>query len=276
MVVLYNPFSICELIENIKTYIDELDCLILIDNSETDVEIGEVLELSDKIQYHSMHGNKGLARGLNCGCKILLKRMSDYILLLDQDSFFMDGALALLKSKINKDDKIGLYAPNINAITREGANRIPDDKLQFPFSDMEISFAITSGSVIDAEVYEQTGGFDNRLFIAQIDQDYCCRLEQMGMRKMRKGDAVLFQEFGNPVVRKVMGKKLKIFENTPQRYYYVARNEIYLRNKWGIAYQKYRINFLKYFVAVMLQHQGGYKVCMMVKGILDGLKMRTT
>ena len=186
-VVLYNPLSVQELVENIRSYIDELEYLGLIDNSDRSVDISSVLQCSEKIEYFSMQGNIGLAKALNFGCKKAAERGCDYMLLLDQN--------------------------------------------------------------------------------------YCYRLGKMGKKMLRVGAAVMYQEFGTPVVRNIFGKKLVVFENSPMRYYYVARNEIYLRNKWGREYKNFRISFLKYFVVVMLQRQGIRKIIMMLKGMHDGLGM---
>lgn len=64
VVVLYNPDQ--KVLDNISSYIDELDVLYLVDNSNAD---NSKFFLNDKFEYIPLLKNTGIAHALNVGAK---------------------------------------------------------------------------------------------------------------------------------------------------------------------------------------------------------------
>ena len=120
VVVLYNPNK--NIIDNIKTYINEVETLYVIDNSsEKDNSlINEIKQLSQKCLYIDNFSNKGIAYALNMGVKLAIKESSDWLLTMDQDSKFEKNDLFKLIESIDEDDiqNIGIISPlhNINEL----------------------------------------------------------------------------------------------------------------------------------------------------------------
>ena len=86
-VVWYNPND--ENIENIKTYIDYVERLYIIDNSKkNNKKLSEKLN-NKKIEYIYNNGkNLGISSALNLACKKAKKEDFSWILTMDQDSSF--------------------------------------------------------------------------------------------------------------------------------------------------------------------------------------------
>jgi len=90
-VVFYYPTM--DVIKNIESYIDNIDNLIVVDNSSTKNEnIYNILEqkYGEKIIYIENHDNLGIAKALNIGAEKSLQMGCDWLLTMDQDSRFIN------------------------------------------------------------------------------------------------------------------------------------------------------------------------------------------
>ena len=89
VVVLFNPDD--KVLENIKTYINYLDKLYVVDNTPN--SDNSKLFNNKKIEYIANRENKGIAYALNIGAKRALKENFDFLLTMDQDSSFPKGSV---------------------------------------------------------------------------------------------------------------------------------------------------------------------------------------
>ena len=111
VIVSYNPDeAIISLYNSIK---EQIDRLIIIDNSTTDIESKKHLQfLSDKgIQIIYNDKNYGIAKALNQGAKYAIDNDYKWLLTLDQDSEFLPNTYNSLLSSYNElsdKDKIML------------------------------------------------------------------------------------------------------------------------------------------------------------------------
>ena len=148
VVVLYNPNK--NIIDNIKTYINEVETLYVIDNSsEKDNSlINEIKQLSQKCLYIDNFSNKGIAYALNMGVKLAIKESSDWLLTMDQDSKFEKNDLFKLIESIDEDDiqNIGIISPlhNINELNMNSDNN---------------HITMTSGNLLNLHILEKIGFF---------------------------------------------------------------------------------------------------------------------
>lgn len=269
IIVLYNPSSTTEILENINSYLCELNKLICIDNSNNvNTSLIELIKENDKIEYINMFGNKGLAVALRKGCEIASDLNFDYVIFLDQDTLFDNDCLSIMKQFAFTHPQYSLIAPNIQRIYRNEIKREFSSKTDFSHKNIEIYFAITSGSLIKLKDYFSVGGVDNVLFIAQIDQDLCCKFNKYNKNMIRIGNAIMFQELGNMKSRKY--SKLHLPNYTSTRYYYIFRNEVYLRKKWKKDYKHYKVPLYKYFIIILFEKRTLEKIKSIIKGIKDG------
>ncbi|RZK22252.1 MAG: glycosyltransferase [Flavobacterium sp.] len=91
-VILYNP-SVA-VIDNVKSYIEYVTELIVIDNSERyDSIIIDFFTSQNKITYLNNNANLGIAKALNQSCELAQKKNYKWLLTMDQDSSFSSEAI---------------------------------------------------------------------------------------------------------------------------------------------------------------------------------------
>ncbi len=231
----------------------------------------------EKIHYRSMNGNVGLAKAIDIGCLFAIKNNFDYVLTMDQDSLYDKGAVIKQKNYLTNHLDCGLVAPNLKHIYR-GKDNIRDftNEIIYPNDVRKVDWVITSGSMFRQNEYKKTGGVDKKLFIGQIDQDYCCKINnKLQKNVIQIGNIFLHQEAGEMEKRKIFIRLVHVANYNPIRYYYVTRNEIYLRRKWGDDWRVYKVDLWKYLVLITLFEKCKIrKYIQIIRGVIDGMKMK--
>ena len=227
VVVLYYPDK-NSLFQNIHSYLDWTDRLFIINNSaKDDVAIQkEVDKLGNKIWYIPCLSNIGVAAALNKAADEAISAGFNWLLTMDQDSYFQKDQAALFFSQFSElfyaDPSIGIVSPSIEKTTGNSQT----------FS--EGIHSITSGSLVNLNAYKDIGKFDEQLFIDEVDYDYSCRLKLNSYKIMRFNNIYLEHSLGKKVLRGFMGfflRKQRIV-HSPQRLYFIVRNYLYVRGKY--------------------------------------------
>lgn len=265
VVILYRPQKQL-LTKNILSYLDEVESVLLIDNTDsscTEFLSAELCAISPKIGYISMNGNKGIAAALNTGIKRCCEAGFHWILTMDQDSHFitpLNGYADFLDSQESHDD-IAILAPRYR-IEGERENGIPTQ----PFA---LKRVMQSGNLLNAGIFRQTNGFREDYFIDYVDYDYCMHVRRFcHARILCIPEVVLCHRPGTLSHRNILGLKYNFISQSPIRYYYTFRNGIdyVLRHRdWhqsvilckGVA------------KALLLEHDKKSKIGFLLKGIRD-------
>ncbi len=163
--------------------------------------------------------NKGIATALNQGAEIACKKGYHWILTMDQDSAFADGRFF--------DEFPHFRAENVAVIApgNDAANHRPD-----PLTDpvTEPPVVMTSGSLINLHVWEAIGRFNDKLFIDEVDHDYCLRALIKNYRIIQLNSAILRHRLGDHQMIGFAGIKRCIHFHSPERTYYIFRNNCYM------------------------------------------------
>ena len=242
VVVLYNPSKL--VLDSINTYIDDIDVLYAIDNSNID---NSKLFKNKKIKYVANMDNLGIAKALNIGADMAINDGYKYLLTMDQDSEFEDKGVYKLKQMIinynknkelinkfgDKVNKIGLYSPVHVINNNSSILGISNKKYDSPINVM------TSGNIINLDAYKKIGGYKDWFFIDCVDFDYCLNLRKNGYEIIRNNNIVLNHELGSYVEKKVFGKKYSTFEHNHIRRYYIVRNRNYLYDMYKDDFKEY-------------------------------------
>lgn len=225
VVILYHPDT-SALIENIKTYIDPIDSLLVYDNSEIyDNHLeGAICAISSKIIFRHFGHNQGIAKRLNQAIDFAVQNNVNYLLMMDQDSSFKEGDIEKYIDYIinNKFSKIAQF----------GINCQPDFT---PISNNpeKVVSLITSGSVLNMDCINEIGMFDENLFIDFVDIEFSHRVINKGYFNLQYTNIVLNHSIG----MRVEGRSLVNFKishriiHNPKRVYYIIRNGLYLLYK---------------------------------------------
>ena len=227
VVVLYNPSS--DNIEFINTYIDEVDKLYVIDNSDDNIKR---LNNTDKIEYVKLNKNMGIAHALNVGAKKAIGDKFKYLLTLDQDSKITKKNIKDMKSFISKTKlkKIGLVSPYQDI---DSGDKLPEDEYT------DIIEIMTSGNIIYLNAYQEIGGFKDWLFIDAVDLEYCLNLHKHGYKVLRLNKVIMKHNLGNYSIHKFLGKDYRCSNHNAIRRYYMVRNNLYVRDMYHDIFPEY-------------------------------------
>lgn len=225
VVVLYNPGE--EVEENIKSYIEQLDILYIVDNSDkkNNILIKKIKE-NKKICYINNHGNQGIANALNKAAIRAVKTGCDFLLTMDQDSKATSNMLPNMLKYIKEHDvsNVGIVSPY---------QKQPNEKNCYSLKEYEnMVVVMTSGNLLNLKAYRETGRFLDKLFIDMVDYEYCLRLNSKGYKVIRVNNAILLHAEGEVLTREGVSKVI----HSPIRTYYYIRNFLYVRKKYKDKY----------------------------------------
>jgi rhamnosyltransferase len=234
-VVLFNPVH--SVIENLKTYAEELDLLIIVDNSpvENTTLSGTITSMFGNASYHWLQSNEGIAKALNVACGIAVSHGCEWLLTMDQDSSFDPGGVADMIGHIDEVKRIfpgiGIISPN-HKVHEEASLKVytADKGIVLPEAQhyIEVKVTMTSGNLLNLGAYAAAGPFADQLFIDHVDHEYCLRLRKHQYRIVQLNSVYLNHALGSFEVRSFLGKKLKISNHNYQRRYYITRNGLYV------------------------------------------------
>lgn len=216
VVVLYNPKK--EEIENINTYLLKVDYVEIIDNSCIDNEkmVNSLIFDLSKVEYYSEQRNMGLCKGFNIGVKKLKEKGCEWALLFDADSRLGSDIVSVYTEAIKKynNKKVALFAPV----------HVFDRSLNSPYKGFKnVNWSMTSGWLINIDIFVKQDCFFEELFVDGLDMDYCFKCHENGYEVIECGEAVINH---NPAeTRMFFGLKYGIA--SPKRYYMQARQLIW-------------------------------------------------
>jgi len=263
-VVLYNPDV--NVLDNISTYIDIVEELIVVDNSSRKAIFLECLKEMPKVKYVFMNGNKGIASALDKGIRILRDDGFDVVLTMDQDSKFPYEEGGNILAIVNENfENYGILGLNFNAFVDNKTNKVIDVKT-----------LITSGNFVKLSDYLDVNGFNTELFIDYVDFDFNNRLLVSGKKIGLIQDYSLIHKIGNPIEINLFGKTFYAMNHSPIRYYYRYRNSLYLYFRDKKFYRKLFLKEIFVNIPKMLLYEPNKleKLKMIIRGVRDGINGR--
>ena len=265
-VIWYNPDN--ENIKNIRTYIDYVEKLYIIDNSkENNKKLADSLN-NLKAEYIYNEKNLGIAKALNLACEKAANDNFEWILTMDQDSSFdSDSINAYFRAfeKMTKNN-VGIISPR--HILKNDIDKFSDVK-----ESAEVDHVMNSGNLLNLKIWEEIGRFDENLFIDEVDSEICFRIIENGYKVIQLNKIRMFHELGNLEKKNFFTRKISVLNHNHIRKYYIMRNKFYMLKK----YKKYRLRYIYYilndfFKVIFYEKDKLRKLKYMFKGITDFMK----
>ena len=98
---------------------------------------------------------------------------------------------------------------------------------------------MTSGNLINLDIYQKIGGFKDWFFIDAVDFEYCLNVKKNGYEVVQMNTAELNHNLGNTKKKTFLGKTMYVTNHNVTRRYYITRNRHYL-------FDMYKDDFLEY------------------------------
>lgn len=247
VVILYNPDD--SVLNNIESYASHLDAFYVIDNSTTDNKsLIKKMQERFTIQYIPHHENKGIAYSLNEVLN-LVNGKYEYLLTMDQDSRFCPGKFPEYASVLAQvsSDVYGV-SPNYESLEIEECKTLS-----------RIDRCITSGSIIRVSLALNCGGFDENLFIDEVDLEFNYRCEKRGYKLLKYCPYILIHDVGHPIYANIFGWHFKTLNENYIRQYYIFRNKLYIASNYPEKRWGYYIDLLKWFIKIILVEPDKWK-----------------
>ncbi|MBC3783821.1 glycosyltransferase [Spirosoma utsteinense] len=262
-VVLYN--SPLETIDNISTYIDQVEKLYVVDNSvKPNAKLVETLKSYSKIHYHSLNGNDGIATALNWAANQAISDNFSVLLTMDDDTQIPVGCIQQML------DFWSQYPANIGILS--GIHHIKPDTAPF----RKLLYTLTSGNLLSLSAYSATGPFRDDFFIDHVDHEYGIRLNQNGYVVIELPNIRFNHRLGTTDTLKVGGRIISTYgSHSPLRLYYFARNGVYMARQyfssqpmlsWMVAEELAK----RCVKAMFLQSDTKVRMRMLLVGVKDG------
>jgi rhamnosyltransferase len=224
--VVYNPDSTLE--QNIRALLNEVARLVVVDNCSEPSVRSRIAALAATCSFEVIWNkeNIGLAAGLNTGIRLALaNEQYQWIATFDQDSRVFPGfgtAMLAAQAACPFRKKVAMIAPHHLLTPEVGHETPPHDGLQF----QEITAALQSGSLFSRSALKDVGLFDESFFIDYVDFEFCLRLRKHGFRLIEATEAPIYHRVGTPTRHRFLGISCTVFNHSPLRRYYAARNRL--------------------------------------------------
>jgi rhamnosyltransferase len=214
-------------IDNVTSYLDDLDGCVIMDDSENDnSSMFDMLlkENEGKVYYYWNGKNIGLTASVNKGFKIAIKHEAEWILVMNPDGTFETDALSVYRSFISTHkaakQTVAVLIPQYNYDRHP--RKASSGYKKACYGDM-------SGSLYNAAVLKKMGFFDEKTYFYGLEEEYCLRVRRNGFKIFQCMEAVINHNPATTNQSKILGLFVfKYGKDAPQRYYYQFRVAFYL------------------------------------------------
>lgn len=268
IVITYFP-NIQEVINNIYQYIEDVDHLIIWENTpilERDRYKIVIPKYSHKISYMSIDKNMGISYPINKAIQWGTKNKCTHIMTMDQDSKWEN--FSVYKSVVEKynDKNIAIFAPMIK-----------DEYFGKCFS--QYMQPITSGAIYPIHIFQHIGLFKENYFIDCVDSEFYYRAILMKYTVVPIDEGILSQQFGNYFQSKLFKFHTRGYSSF--RLYHIVRNNIWLWREYkdknvlpnGFLFKVVIEEIFKPTIKILLAEQNkSNKIKAIYRGLYNGLK----
>jgi len=285
IIVTYNiGRAVAGCFDSIKEQVEEV---VVVDNgssSETVSILGDIERDNSNVRVFYNGKNVGIAAAFNTGVRYAKEKKYKCVLLLDHDS----EATAEMVDKLLDGYRL-LGEKGIGDIAIVAANAFDKNAQRFIvrqsfFDDgreiAEVENAISAGSLVNIEVFESVGLFNEALFAYYVDDDFCLRCRGKKWKIFIYKQAVLLHEEGRKEIKKFLGREFIFSNYNFYACYYISRNGIYMLKSFFKAYRYGSClkvigrQFSDIFKVILFGKTRGRMIRFMLRGIWDGIMNR--
>jgi len=260
VVVLFNPDL--QVAQNIATYAASLERLYVVDNSDTPSAFAAE-RFPDNTVLLASGRNMGVAAALNAALARAGEEGYRWLLTMDQDGSFDP-------SELHRFLECAQTIPSEDLLLVSPVHSRKQQQKSGACRSEEVEMVMTSGNLVNVKNARAIGGYDARLFIDEVDHEFCLRGGAEGYRVISLPSVCVNHQLGKHYLRG--GRQIRLYP--PERLYYMMRNYLYVRQRYahlyGTLFEK-RGRFLRRFFYQHLRFSSSRFRCllMLLKGWYD-------
>jgi len=256
----------------LDSLIPQVKSVIVVDNgSKLDFQVLNNQHYPPTVKILQLGENSGIAAAHNEGIKYALDSGAGYVLLMDQDSVpAQDMVEKLMSALIMAEKECGsepIAAGPVCVDSRTSTksffvverNGIPSRWRPVASScienfSIEVSFLISSGTLINLTALMTVGAMRSHYFIDHVDTEWCFRAREKGYILLGVPSAVMKHSLGDKVKTIWFFGKRHVSYHTPLRDYYMFRNTLLMLRDvsmplfWKIHFLWRLVQFAGYFL----------------------------
>lgn len=225
VMVTYDPGDYLK--DNIPPLLAQVEKLIIVDNGSSVFHrslIAQVASLPG-VQVLWNGDNIGLSMALNMGIRAAVSQGFEWIMTFDQDSrVALNFVYAMWKGYrcCPYRERVVLAGPHYEI---QGARQIdPSQPTIGPYREMKTM--MTSGMLINTNLFFRAGMFDDSFFLDYADHEFCLRARGCGFKLIQVPEAVLFHRLGDLTLHHVFGRDVAVSHHSALRRYYNTRERL--------------------------------------------------
>lgn len=246
IIVTYNPSS--SDYNSINSCLGRLAQIIVIDNSSDSfsrinlINFIKSIRSTTKVELVLNEKNLGLSKAYNLGISMARSKGIQYLILMDQDSYFLEDSISELYyayEEMRSLGFIGIISPtvmmkkgNIDSMLTRSFDNIARRIHKWFENDnvLQSRFAINSGTFIPLEIIKDKKVYDEELFTDAIDILFCYKLRDKKLYIFRsKKSRLIHNENAN--FFQIGGLTLPIFLYSSDRIYHIVHDYLTLFHK---------------------------------------------
>ncbi len=242
VVLLFYPPE--EVLQYIETYRKEVSHLYLVDNtdnSHASASLKDTVCTFPNVSLLQNAENIGVAKALNLALSHAEKDGFTWLLTMDQDSYFDQKEWSVYLEHFEKLDRdnVALVSPLHNP-------KFVNKMLKNPHVKQET--VLSSGNLVKVQCALDVGGYDEKLFIDEVDHAFCFELLNKGYDIVQDQTVFLQHTLGT-----AFGKHGNIKLYAPFRLYYMLRNYLYIKKKYAVKFPLFFKKRGKYLVLFFMK-----------------------
>jgi rhamnosyltransferase len=281
--VTFNP-NIPKLKESLSRIINQVSKVIIVDNGSNNISSIEGLSVQLDIKLLDLKKNYGIAGAQNRGFEFFFKNNFKWVLTLDQDTMIpLDTVKKMQASKKFSDASTAILAMKYYDPDWKSAQikRVTEKQRENETQKWRI---ISSGNLVRTDVWNLVDGFDEWLFIDQVDFDFNAKVILAGYKIWQVNNLIMEHEIGKSIKKPVLTMMLLfkpnefILDHSPMREYYIARNTIVYSKRYSnhADLEKFKTNLFHEIIMtrkiLLYQKPRIKKIQASWRGIVDGIK----
>lgn len=293
IVVTYQP-ELKALGQLLDSLIPQVKSVVIVDNcSQLDLQAWNNQRKTPTVELLLLSENRGIAFAQNVGIQSVLEKGAGYVLLMDQDSIpaqdMVEKLMFALLDAEKKADSEPIAAGPVCVDTRTGTKSFfviehngvptrwrPSTSLPTGIFSLEVSFLISSGTLINLKALQYVGGKRSNYFIDHVDTEWCFRARAKGYAILGVPCAEMKHSLGDNVKKVWFFGWRHVAYHSPLRDYYMFRNTILMLRDvemsfiWKLHLLWRLVQFSSYFLIFSSERM--QRLYCMLLGIVHGVR----